>query len=344
MKRPSGHRWRVWERVEAWLTHRHRGSYGLAVMRIGFGAMAFVILAIYLPDFSYFFGRGAAWGESLYRTSSVHDYLWPISVIFTRAEPEWLMLGKTLVLMAAAGAFALGWRTRVSGPVFVVLWLGFAGLNPVIMNTGHYQTFRIMLLFLLLTDSGRRWSLDSRRRQRAAAVHTDRRVVPEWLPVLANNIGVVLIAYQLCVIYVTSALWKLQGRTWVNGVAVYYPLQIEELTIFPSLNQFVGQLTPLVYAATWISVLGQLLFPVMLLNTWTRRAGLLLVSGMHVAIGVLLAIPWFSLTMLLADTIFVKERTWLSVRDSFARLTRRGRRRSAAGRARDHQRDTTLVE
>ena len=304
---------RVWDRLTRWFLTERRGTYGLAIMRIGFGAMTVVILAMYLPHFSYSFGAGARWGEALYASSAVNDYLWPIPQLFPRDESDGLRLAKILLVMVVAIVYALGWRMRVTGPVFVVLWLGFAASNPVILNTGHYQTFRIFLLFLLLADTSRRWSLDARRRRR----HGEDRAlgwgawrVPRWCPVLANNAALVLIGYQICIIYVSSALWKLQGTTWSTGVAAYYPLQLEELTLFPWLNHLAWQFTPGVYVATWLAVYGQLLFPLMLLNRWTRIAGLVLVTGMHGSIGILLALPWFSLMMILGDMIFIRDESW----------------------------------
>ena len=58
--------------------------------------------------------------------------------------------------MVVAVVYALGWRMRIVSPLFVVLWLGFARhITRVILNTGHYQTFRIFLIFLLLADTSR---------------------------------------------------------------------------------------------------------------------------------------------------------------------------------------------
>lgn len=305
---------RVWDRLLHWLLDARRATYGLAVMRIGFGTMTVAILAMYLPNFSYSFGQGSRWGEALFRNSAVNDYVWPIPQLFSRDDPDQLLLLKILVLMAVAVVYALGWRMRIISPVFVIMWLGFAGTNPVILNTGHYQTFRIFLLFLLLADTSRRWSLDARRRARTGAddpaLGFGEWRLPRWVPVLANNLAIVLIGYQLCVIYVTSALWKLQGTTWVSGVASYYPLQLEELTMFPWLNHLAWQITPAVYLASWLSVYVQLLFPLMLLNRWTRIAGLIMVTGMHFSIGILLALPWFSLMMILGDMIFIRDRSW----------------------------------
>ena len=313
----------MWERLMNWFLESRHATYGLALLRMGLGASTLVILALYLPNFSYTFGHGSQWGAAMFRDSSVHSYFWPITALFSRTDPDPLILAKIIVLMAVAAAYALGWRMRVVSPLFVALWLGFTTLDPVVTNTGHYQTFRLFIIFLLFADTSYRWSLDARRRAKREArrgvaarpLGFGRWRVPEWFPVLSNNVAVVLIGYQLCVIYVTSALWKLQGATWVSGVASYYPLQVEELTLVPWLNHLAWQITPAVFIASWLSVYGQLLFPVLLLNRWSRIVGLVLVTGMHASIAILLALPWFSLMMILGDMIFIRDRTWRRAAD-----------------------------
>ncbi|MFF8818444.1 MULTISPECIES: HTTM domain-containing protein [Leucobacter] len=313
----------TWDRLMNWFLEARHATYGLALLRIGLGASTVVILAMYLPNFSYTFGHGSQWGSAMFRDSSVHSYIWPISALFSRADPDPLILAKILVLMAVAVAYTLGWRMRVVSPLFVALWLGFTTLDPVVTNTGHYQTFRLFIIFLLFADTSYRWSLDARRRAKRVGrrgldpqrLGVGKWRVPQWFPVLSSNVAVVLIGYQLCVIYVTSALWKLQGSTWVTGVASYYPLQVEELTLVPWLNHLAWQVTPAVFIASWLSVYGQLLFPVLLLNRWSRIVGLVLVTGMHASIAILLALPWFSLMMILGDMIFVRDRTWRRLAD-----------------------------
>lgn len=339
-----------WDRLSSWFLNERHGTYGLAIMRIGFGAMTVIILAMYLPNFSYSFGAGSRWGTALTQSSAVHDYLWPIPLLFPADEPDGLRLAKILLLMVVAVVYALGWRMRVTSPVFVLLWLGFTLTNPVILNTGHYQTFRIFLLFMLLADLSQRWSLDARRRNRRGiedhALGIREWRLPRWVPILANNVALALIGYQICIIYVSSALWKLQGLTWVSGVAAYYPLQLEELTLFPWLNHLAWQVTPAVLIASWLAVYGQLFFPVLLLNRWTRILGLVLVTGMHAGIGILLALPWFSLMMILGDMIFIRDRSWRALTRRLARAAptnaRRdsGSRKSGAGQERTRRLET----
>ncbi|MGO1630212.1 MAG: hypothetical protein ACTHX2_15480, partial [Microbacterium sp.] len=90
---------------------------------------------------------------------------------------------------------------------------------------------------------------------------------------------------------------------------------LQELALLPWLNDFVWTLTPLVIVATFAAVYGQLMFPVLLLNRWTRILGLVVVTGMHFAIGILLALPWFSLVMIFSDMIFIRTQSWRWVAD-----------------------------
>ncbi|WP_293698723.1 HTTM domain-containing protein [uncultured Agrococcus sp.] len=321
----------------SWLLDNRRASYGLAIMRISYGLMTLVTIALYLPNFSYTFGQGSRWGNALNDVSSVNNYPWPLPFPFSREDPDSLLMIKVLLLAIVTVLYILGWRMRITSPLFVYLWLGFTALNPVLTNSGHYQTLRVMLIIMLFADLSRRWSLDARRASKAleAGKAIKPPVIPKWFTNLLNNVAVILVGYQLCTIYVVSALWKLQGSTWMSGVAVYYPLQLEELTIFPWLNEILLSMTPVVFLATWMSVYVQLLFPLMLLHRWTRIAGLILITGMHIGIGVMLAIPFFSLVMIAADMIFIRDKTWgrfeTRVKEFGGRFLDRFRARSDTG-------------
>lgn len=305
-------------RYVGWFTERRHALYGLALFRMGIGGITIAMLALYAPNFSYSFGRAARWGEPLQSDSSVNDYWWPLLSIFSRDDPDWLLYVKAIILGGLSVAFLLGWKTRIIAPVFAIFWLSFSALNPAITNTGHYQSVRVFLVFLVFADLSRVWALDARHRRKTGRDPLPlvaRLKIPDWVGTLSNNFAVVFIVFQVCVIYVTSALWKLQGSTWVTGTAVYYPLRVEELTLFPALNEWVWAATPVVFVASWISVYAQLLFPLMLLNRWSRLVGIVLVTGMHAGIGVLLALPFFSVMMIAADMVLIRSQTWRLVAD-----------------------------
>lgn len=319
-------------RVQHWLLDEKHASYGLAIMRIGYGTISLVLTVLYLPHLSYSFGEAVAWATPLREASAVNDYPWPLQSIFSRTDPDELLLAKLALLAVVTVLFTLGWRMRVIAPTFLVLWLSFSTINPVITNTGHYQTFRVMLIFMVFADLSRRWSLDARRRSRNPSplrpsptfLHM-RWSAPTWVSTLFNNAAVLLIGFQLCIIYVVSALWKLQGATWHSGVAVYYPLRLEELALFPELNELVWGFTPLVLLGSWASVYLQLFFPVLLISRWTRIVALIGITGMHAAIGLLLSLPFFSAAMIFADMIFVRSTTWETAQAWVRRQYRRFR-------------------
>jgi hypothetical protein len=62
-----------------------------------------------------------------------------------------------------------------------------------------------------------------------------------------------------------------------------------------------------------------------MLNSVTRRLGLLAVIGMHVGIGVLLALPFFSLIMIVTDMLFIRDDTYRRVIFVVAALRERQR-------------------
>ena len=54
----------------------------------------------------------------------------------------------------------------------------------------------------------------------------------------------------------------------------------------------------------------QMAFPFMLLRRGTRVIALAGILSFHVGIGVLMGLPWFSLSMIAIDAIFIRDETW----------------------------------
>lgn len=84
-----------------------------------------------------------------------------------------------------------------------------------------------------------------------------------------------------------------------------------------------------VTVGSYVTVFVQVLFPLLLMRRGTRVLALVLIFAMHVGIAVTMALPWFSLAMVAADAVFVRDATYLSL----ARWVRRGRQRRRGGTA-----------
>jgi len=70
------------------------------------------------------------------------------------------------------------------------------------------------------------------------------------------------------------------------------------LDAFPMLSSMITNHLSIVFAATYGTVFLQLFFPLLQLTRPTRMLALAGIIGMQVAIGIFLALPFFSLSMI----------------------------------------------
>ncbi len=59
-----------------------------------------------------------------------------------------------------------------------------------------------------------------------------------------------------------------------------------------------------------MAIVVQLFFPVLLLYRPTRFVALILITGMHLGIGIFMGILYFSLVMIAVDMILVSDASW----------------------------------
>ncbi|MFF9807369.1 HTTM domain-containing protein [Streptomyces coeruleorubidus] len=139
-----------------------------------------------------------------------------------------------------------------------------------------------------------------------------------------HNLGVVAICVQICLVYMVSGLYKVQGQVWQDGTALFYILRLPEFTL-PGVSEHVYGNDLLVYAATYSSVLFQVYFPLGILVRRLRPWAALVSIGFHLSIAVLMGLTSFALTMVACDLIFLSggiERTLTLARRAFKRVTR----------------------
>jgi hypothetical protein len=308
---------RAWAFVESWLLDAKRARYGLAVTRI---LLALTAIGLLLTNFRtryYAFGSGSAWnGEAQQPISDFPNI--PIFSLFHRvALNDGLFTALYLVLLALAVMFGLGWRTKIVLPVFFVGWVSFIEMNDSLGDQGD-NMFRIVLLGLLFADTASRWSLDARRRARAdlrtgswlQRAWRGAPILPEWMTNLAHNLVLVAVTCHVCFVYASGALYKAGGTPWQQGYAIYNPLNTERFGTWPELTALLVTWAPMVTIISWSSIIIQMCFPMMLLLRGTRIIGLFGILSFHVGIAVLMGLPWFSLSMIAIDSIFIRDVTW----------------------------------
>lgn len=316
----------VGDRVWTWLTARKHATRGLAITRIVLGLIVWTQLLANWPDRHYTWGDGATW------TQGVRDVKpWPGFLgIFQQAHGA--SFDALYLLTVLAGVLLMvGLWTRASALLTLFLWMSLYVCNPFV-GSGGDAVLRMVLLYACFTDSGRHLSVDAWLRARRGEL---RPVLPGWLSTTLHNVAVVLIIHQVVMVYVGSALWKVQSELWLDGRAVYYPLQTEAYSPWRDLLHPLSSASPVVMAATWTAIVVQLLFPVLLLYRSTRALSLVVVTGMHLGIGVFMGIMYFSLVMIAVDMMLVSDASW-----------RRGGRwcRAWWARRRGRADDTQLVD
>lgn len=289
---------------ERWLFDGKKATYGLAAMRILIGIAILGSLTVNFTNRHYVWGPGSRW---LTPWLTVDEYGFPFTSVFAYGDNATVFTLKYLLLAALAVAFTLGWRTRIVTPLLLLGIASLMRLNPLADDAGD-NVVRISMLFLCFADVSMRWSLDARRRARED--YRPLFVTPPWLGTLFHNVALMAVAAQVFILYMTSGLSKVQGTMWQEGVGLYYPLRIGQYAPWPGLNELVYTNGFFVTVGSYVTVFVQLLFPLLLLRRGTRVLALLAVFAMHIGIAVTMALPWFSLAMIAADMIFIRDDTY----------------------------------
>ncbi|RFA18976.1 HTTM domain-containing protein [Subtercola boreus] len=306
----------LYRRGEEWMLGQKHATYGVSAARVVYGAVVVGFVAANFGVRDFLWGPGSSWVSPI-----EHQTAWPFPfVFFSSADPEWLFTLKFLLLGLAGLALMLGWHSRISAIVTLFLYISLVSTNPVAYDQTD-NAFRILLFYFCFTDLSGHWSLDARRRSRAASgprsgsgsgrrLSAPRRRIPSWVTVVLHNGGVIAVALQLFIIYGIAGLAKVAGSQWADGTAVYYPLQLDSLNPWPWLAQLVTANALAVNVATYVSVYVEVFFAFLLLTRWTRILALIGIAGMHLGIAVLMGLPFFSFSMMAADGIFIRDVTW----------------------------------
>lgn len=260
----------------------------LAAFRIGVAAvLLFDIVLTYWPHVHDFFGRdslGAPWVFA----SKRHLPEWHWSVLESVEDPR--VISAALAVWAGAAALLLvGLWSRASAAVAWALSLSFYNLNYFINNAG--DTIKIIgLFYLMLSPCGATWSLDRWLRRRSGASG----------PVFIYPWPLRLLFVQMVVIYFFNGLHKIVGPQWIAGTTLHYVLA--DLTQARWSYAELPMPDWLARLLTWMVLIWELAFPVLVLRPWTRTAALLMGVGFHVGIGVTLELagfPWYMLCLYL---------------------------------------------
>lgn len=287
-------------RVTAWF-QREDWLIAPAMIRIGLGL---VLLSMYTLHYRY---RAFLWGPDGFISHEmfvVQQYEAGAFSLYELYASRWWFETVFHVGLFISVLWWLGLHTRITGILTYLFALSLWERNPHVLDGGD-NILVLVLFFLMFARVDRHFAL------RAAGPRFPR---PPWIPgpprlpdswrrrihdvgTILHNAALVAIVAQVSVLYLTSALFKVQGEMWQNGTALYYILRVQEFT-WPGISEHLYQNAFIVTAMTYATVLEQLAYPFMLLNRWTKLLSVFVVINMHVGIGLLMGLASFSTMMI----------------------------------------------
>ena len=252
----------------------------MAALRIAVGLLAIGWTLSLLPDAATFLDRSGVQRD----LPSYDSGAWTVQL-----GSPYLVLA---VLLAAAVALTLGWRTRAAAVVVAVLLLVVQRRDPWILNSGDLLV-RELAFFVMLMPAGETWSLDARRRNRGGG---GERLRAPW--------ALRLVQLQISALYLFSVWAKVRGNAWNDGTAVGIALQLEDLQRFVLPEALATSLlVSALFTYSALAVEASLAFGLWLprLRYWVMAAGI----GLHLGIEASLLIGWFSLAIISSYLAFV---------------------------------------
>jgi hypothetical protein len=281
---------RVAAAVETWrmFWFRLQPAYTLGLVRMAFGAVAIGWTVSLLPDLYQLFGP-----HGIEPQQPADAFQRGVFAIWTSDRA--LLIGWTVLLVSSV-ALTIGWHSQLAALGVFVLILSFEHRDPWVWNSGDVVV-RIEALILAVSPCGAALSLDQARRDGNCWSAQQR---PQW--------PLRLMQLQLSLIYLASALSKINGGTWPQGTAVSYALRLQDLVLL-SAPHWLTNSALLMNAATWGTLAIELSLAILVWNRrlrpWVLAAGVV----MHTMIMITIAVGFFTLAMFVLYLAFIPPET-----------------------------------
>lgn len=256
----------------------------LALGRVLIGLLLLVDLAIRAGALEAHYSDAGVLPRDAY-TLSQWDEAWSVHLLSGSVWFQALLLGLDAVALAA---FTLGWHTRVANAVAWLLYLSLCARNPLLRD-GQDELGRLLLFFCLFLP------LDASTGPRQV-----------------RSAGTVAFTLQVCLIYASSVVHKLQSPWWTGLQALSNVMQMRRYqTPFAQWAAgYPGVLEVMTVASLALEALG----PVVLLVWWrrprVRTAVVLAMASLHLGMWLCIRIGTFPPLCVAMWLIFLPTAFW----------------------------------
>jgi hypothetical protein len=201
-------------------------------------------------------------------------------------------LGLRWLLLIGYACLALG----VSAPVMApAMFLGSAAMIwwNWLPYSAAQEVLHHLIVPLIFVDSGAVWSVDAWRRAQSA---------PDVQP-FESIWPLRLLQYQVAILYLSAALWKMGNPDWRGGLALHYVLNDATYQRMPGVVP--SGLFGVTVALTYLTLAWELAFPFLIWFRRTRPLMLLIGVCLHLGMWASMEVGAFTPTMLVAYVAFL---------------------------------------
>lgn len=250
-------------------------------------SVLFMVGVLSLQNRSVFMGDG---GDNVLHLMSFY-------LVLTRCGQVWSLDERRA--RSAREARARG--ERVSDRTGPLLWAVLGAVLVGVTAAGRLDGDPTVpvLLWAVWLGSALWWAVG--RRTKSA----EPRILLDVIANIVHNGALLVIMTEACLIYATAGWYKIQGSRWQDGTAVYYPLHLDYFSPWPALADLMSSSGTILMVVTYGTVLVQVAFPFTLFNRRVKNVLLVLMMTEHAVIAVVLGLPFFSLAMIAADSVFL---------------------------------------
>lgn len=223
----------------------------LGLFRLWFGFLTLVNLFLLWPDMEMWFGNHGVIPPELHQQLTS---IFRIQIFALTGYNDKAILVMKILGLAGGLGLVLGLFPRTAAFCMWLVASSYAWRNSAILHSGD-SLVRIGSFFLIFARSDAAFSLRSYLR-----AHRDKNVlvsVSNVIPAWPQRI----LQVQLCIVYLSAALWKLKGEAWRQGTAVGTVLQLGEFERFPIPDFMLTSTGSMI--GTYFTLGFELLFPFM---------------------------------------------------------------------------------
>ncbi|MFO0619103.1 MAG: HTTM domain-containing protein [Polyangiaceae bacterium] len=261
-----------------------------AFFRPAYPAKRLAALRILIGGFATFYSIGVAITMRRLAHAAPADFAptGPVAIL-SGPLPPWAFYAVTALTLASSVPFTLGYRYRITGPLFAAafLWTGaYRSSFSMIFHTENLLALHLVVL--AMGDAAAVWSLDARRARSADPPPDDARF--GW-PVRLLSL-VTVAAYVLAGV----AKLRLRGTAWLSGETLSYQIAYDNARkavlgdTYSPIGGFVVRHTWLMRPLAILAVALELGAPLALVGRRAATVWAIVAWGFHAGVLALMAI------------------------------------------------------